>query len=133
MRGFAMVRRALDLKQDTPDSGAPESGVSESGVSESGVSELECQSLASSFTFELLCSRLRVSWCVTQRMAHLGLRSHWVGEVTTPPIGAGDVLLLGSGSGRTSCLVSHAETAAKARNTLPPFSFAFPRLRCKFG
>ena len=48
-------------------------------------------------------------------MAHLGLRSHWVGEVTTPPIGPGDVLLLGSGGGRTSCLVSHAETAAKAR------------------
>ena len=75
-----------------------------------------------------------------QRMAHLGLRSHWVGEVTTPPIGAEDVLLLGSGSGRTSCLVSHAETAAKARTALPPFSHrpssllvsSFPRLRCKF-
>ena len=44
--------------------------------------------------------------------AHLGVAAHWVGEVTTPPIGAGDLLLLGSGSGRTASLINHAHTAA---------------------
>ena len=51
---------------------------------------------------------------IAMRLAHLGLVVHFVGEVCTPPVGARDVLLLGSGSGGTASLVNHAQTAAKA-------------------
>jgi 6-phospho-3-hexuloisomerase len=45
------------------------------------------------------------------RFMHLGLTVHVVGEVTTPAIGAGDVLLVASGSGTTSGIVAAATTA----------------------
>lgn len=45
------------------------------------------------------------------RLMHLGLTVHVVGEVTTPAIGAGDVLLTASGSGTTGGIVRAAETA----------------------
>ena len=46
------------------------------------------------------------------RLMHLGLQVHVVGEVTTPAIAAGDVLLAASGSGATAAVVRAAETAA---------------------
>ncbi|GAA3330774.1 6-phospho-3-hexuloisomerase [Curtobacterium albidum] len=46
------------------------------------------------------------------RLMHLGLRVHVVGEVTTPAIGRGDVLLVASGSGTTGGIVQAARTAA---------------------
>ncbi len=46
------------------------------------------------------------------RLMHLGLDVHVVGEVTTPAIAAGDVLLAASGSGGTASVVRAAETAA---------------------
>ncbi|TFC93115.1 MULTISPECIES: 6-phospho-3-hexuloisomerase [Cryobacterium] len=45
------------------------------------------------------------------RLMHLGLAVHVVGEVTTPAIAAGDVLLTASGSGTTAAVVRAAETA----------------------
>jgi 6-phospho-3-hexuloisomerase len=48
------------------------------------------------------------------RLMHLGLEVHVVGEVTTPAIAAGDLLLTASGSGTTGGIVRAAETAAKA-------------------
>ena len=45
------------------------------------------------------------------RLMHLGLNTHVVGEVTAPSIGAGDLLLVGSGSGSTASLVTCAEKA----------------------
>ena len=45
------------------------------------------------------------------RLMHLGLTTHVVGETTTPGIGEGDLLLIGSGSGATSSLVGHARRA----------------------
>ncbi|PZE69770.1 MULTISPECIES: 6-phospho-3-hexuloisomerase [unclassified Curtobacterium] len=45
------------------------------------------------------------------RLMHLGLDVHVVGEVTTPAIEAGDVLLTASGSGTTSGIVQAARTA----------------------
>ena len=47
------------------------------------------------------------------RLMHLGLTAYVVDDVTTPAIGAGDLLLIGSGSGRTPSLVQYA---AKARD-----------------
>ncbi|MBT2502038.1 6-phospho-3-hexuloisomerase [Curtobacterium sp. ISL-83] len=46
------------------------------------------------------------------RLMHLGLDVHVVGEVTTPAIGPGDVLLVASGSGQTAGIVQAARTAA---------------------
>lgn len=48
------------------------------------------------------------------RLMHLGLEVHVVGEVTTPAITAGDVLLTASGSGTTGAIVRAAENAAEA-------------------
>jgi 3-hexulose-6-phosphate synthase / 6-phospho-3-hexuloisomerase len=45
------------------------------------------------------------------RLMHLGIDAHLVGETTTPPIGAGDCLIIGSGSGTTASLVAIAEKA----------------------
>ena len=45
------------------------------------------------------------------RLMHLGMDAHLVGDTTTPPIGAGDCLIIGSGSGATPSLVAIAEQA----------------------
>jgi 6-phospho-3-hexuloisomerase len=45
------------------------------------------------------------------RLMHLGLTVHVVGEVTTPAIREGDVLLTASGSGTTTGIVRAAEAA----------------------
>lgn len=45
------------------------------------------------------------------RLMHLGFDVHVVGEVTSPAITAGDVLLVASGSGTTGAIVRAAETA----------------------
>lgn len=49
------------------------------------------------------------------RLMHLGLEVHVVGEVTSPAIGRGDLLLTASGSGTTGSLVRAAETARSVR------------------
>lgn len=45
------------------------------------------------------------------RLMHAGRRVHVVGEPTTPAIGRGDLLVIGSGSGRTASLLAMARTA----------------------
>ena len=45
------------------------------------------------------------------RLMHLGIKAHLVGEPTTPAIGAGDCLIIGSGSGRTASLQAIAARA----------------------
>jgi 6-phospho-3-hexuloisomerase len=45
------------------------------------------------------------------RLMHLGLPVHVVGHVTTPAIGQGDLLIIGSGSGATPSLLAHASRA----------------------
>lgn len=52
------------------------------------------------------------------RLMHLGKTAHVVGEVTTPPITDKDLLLVGSGSGRTETLVATARKAKKERARL---------------
>lgn len=51
------------------------------------------------------------------RLLHLGFDVHFVGEPTTPPIKEGDLLIIGSGSGTTSGLVTMAQKA-KAQNAM---------------
>lgn len=45
------------------------------------------------------------------RLMHLGLQVFVIGDVTTPAIRNGDLLLIGSGSGSTASLVQYAEKA----------------------
>jgi len=45
------------------------------------------------------------------RLMHIGLVTHVVGEVTTPAIQEGDLLLIGSGSGETQSLLMSARKA----------------------
>ena len=48
---------------------------------------------------------------LAMRLMHAGLTVHVVGEVTTPAIAAGDVLLAASGSGTTAGIIRSATTA----------------------
>lgn len=45
------------------------------------------------------------------RLMHLGKAAYVVGDTTTPAIAAGDLLIVGSGSGRTASLVASATKA----------------------
>ena len=45
------------------------------------------------------------------RLLHLGFPVHFVGECSAPPIKKGDLLVIGSGSGRTTQLVTYAQKA----------------------
>jgi 6-phospho-3-hexuloisomerase len=47
------------------------------------------------------------------RLMHLGFTTHVAGETVTPNLAAGDLLLLGSGSGETASLRAMAEKAHK--------------------
>ena len=59
------------------------------------------------------------------RLAHLGLDAHMVGDMTTPALGAGDLLLLSAGPGHFSTVsalqrVAHAAGARTAVVTAQP-------------
>ena len=47
------------------------------------------------------------------RLMHLGLDVHAIGEITTPALRPGDLLLIGSASGKTESLVSFAQAAGR--------------------
>lgn len=48
---------------------------------------------------------------LANRLLHLGLTVSFIGEPTTPPIDAGDLLIVISGSGRTASLLASAKKA----------------------
>ena len=58
------------------------------------------------------------------RLMHLGLSVYVVDDVTTPGIAGGDLLLLGSGSGRTASLVGHARRAKELGATVALITIA---------
>lgn len=49
----------------------------------------------------------------SNRLMHLGLDVHFVGEPTCPSIHEGDLLIIGSGSGKTESLVTKAKKAKR--------------------
>ena len=51
---------------------------------------------------------------LAMRLMHLGLHVHIVGDVTTPAIESGDLLVAASGSGTTANVIRSATTAAAA-------------------
>ena len=52
------------------------------------------------------------------RLMHLGVKAHVVGETSTPGMQAGDILVLGSGSGETASLVAMAGKAKQLGGTV---------------
>lgn len=52
------------------------------------------------------------------RLMHLGFNSYFVGEPTTPSIRKGDLLIIGSGSGKTESLVTMARKAKSENATI---------------
>ena len=48
---------------------------------------------------------------ITKRLAHLGINTHYVGEITEPAITKNDLLIVGSGSGESVFPVSIAKKA----------------------
>lgn len=55
---------------------------------------------------------------IAMRLMHIGFAAHVVGDITTPAFEAGDLLIVGSGSGETGSLVGVAEKAKKLGGTL---------------
>lgn len=53
--------------------------------------------------------------CVCKRLAHLGIKAHYVGEITEPAITKDDLLIVGSGSGASLFPLGIAK---KARSTV---------------
>lgn len=53
---------------------------------------------------------------VCKRLAHLGIKTHYVGEITEPHFNEGDLLIVGSGSGGS---LFPLNIAKKARATVP--------------
>ncbi len=51
---------------------------------------------------------------LTMRLFHLGLSAHVVGDMTTPPVGQGDLLLVSAGPGMFSTVAALVEVARKA-------------------
>ena len=53
---------------------------------------------------------------VCKRFSHLGIKTHYVGEITEPHFNEGDLLIVGSGSGGS---IFPLNIALKARQTVP--------------
>lgn len=56
------------------------------------------------------------------RLMHLGMTVHVVDDVTTPAIGRGDLLLIGSSSGRTGSLLRYIDTVRATGATMMAFT-----------
>ena len=52
--------------------------------------------------------------CVCKRLAHLGIKAHYVGEITEPAITEKDLLIVGSGSGASLFPLGIAKKARSA-------------------
>ena len=52
--------------------------------------------------------------CICKRLAHLGIRAHYVGEITEPAITKDDLLIVGSGSGASLFPLGIAKKARAA-------------------
>lgn len=54
--------------------------------------------------------------CICKRLAHLGIKVHYVGEITEPAITKNDLLIVGSGSGGSLFPLGIAKKARSAVN-----------------
>jgi 6-phospho-3-hexuloisomerase len=64
------------------------------------VERLKDATLAANKVFFVGVGRVLLSLqAITKRLSHLGIHTHYVGEITEPAITANDLLIIGSGSG----------------------------------
>src|SRR5271169_4709936 len=83
-------------------------------VSEAEIAVAQRMILAANRLFVMGAGRTGLALkMAAMRLMHLGLVVHVAGEVTTPAIGPGDLLLVASGSGTTAGPVHAAEVAVK--------------------
>lgn len=81
-------------------------------VSDEGVEALESLILDANHIFVAGAGRSGfMARAFANRLMHLGFDVSFVGEPTTPPIREGDLLIVGSGSGKTASLVNCANKA----------------------
>jgi 6-phospho-3-hexuloisomerase len=84
-------------------------------ISEEAIAAAQRMILAANRLFVTGAGRTRLALeMAAMRLMHLGLVVYVAGEVTTPAIGPGDLLLVASGSGTTAGPVHAAEVALKA-------------------
>ena len=77
---------------------------------------LKDDNLAADQVFFIGVGRVMLSLqSVCKRLAHLGIRAHYVGEITEPHLNASDLLIVGSGSGGSLFPLGIAK---KARETV---------------
>jgi 6-phospho-3-hexuloisomerase len=85
-----------------------------SGVPESDVEALIAALLQARRIFVAGTGRVGLAaQAFAMRLMHLGLPAFWIGDVITPSVGAGDLLLVCSGSGETAPVRVLAELAAQ--------------------
>jgi len=83
-------------------------------VRESEVEDLLSTLIGATRVFVIGAGRVGLaSQAFAKRLMHLGLSAFYVGEVTTPAIGPGDLLLVCSGSGETRSICVVADLAAQ--------------------
>jgi 6-phospho-3-hexuloisomerase len=85
-----------------------------SGVTDESIEELSGSILNARrvFLFAMGRSGLAIK-AFAMRLMHLGLKVHVVGEVTSPSLGEGDLLIIGSASGETPSVVLNCKKARK--------------------
>ena len=88
--------------EDTRDLVLSELTVSLGAVDPASVDRLVDAILEADQVFVVGVGRVLLSLqAFTKRLAHLGVKAHYVGEITEPAIKPGDLLIVGSGSGTT--------------------------------
>ena len=81
-------------------------------VSESGVDDVVDHILEARRVFVAGLGRSGLmARSLAMRLMHMGIAAHVVGDVTTPGINSGDLLIIASGSGETGSLVSMSNKA----------------------
>ena len=69
-------------------------------IEPSSLENLKNDILAADQVFFVGVGRVMLSLqCICKRLAHLGIKAHFVGEITEPHLNKGDLLIVGSGSG----------------------------------
>ena len=86
-------------------------------VDPDSVQKLCSEILSADQVFFVGVGRVMLAWqCVCKRLAHLGIRAHYVGEITEPAITEKDLLIVGSGSGESLFPLGIAKKARTAVN-----------------
>ena len=72
-------------------------------IDPASIERLKDDILAADQVFFVAVGRVMLSLqSVCKRLAHLGIRAHYVGEITEPHLNENDLLIVGSGSGSSS-------------------------------